>query len=410
MSFLRSGAKVSFSYTNAHGDSSRRTVDVERSWVAANGARYIRGLCSLKGEMRTFRVDRMRDVTGVLRRPPTPIGPGLPVAWPPRPVPRQSVAPAEPVARHAAAAAPSPLPQACRRRAPRRSPPWGVIVFFGVFFFLVGSNVEWSDLFRGLGFYNAAPVRVSVVRPSTVYVPPSYETVPAGFRYADVSALLAVRNTRSIDEILEESRRRMEEAIARIEGRLSRGSRNDTVSVSYQERREVVARTRFETVTGVTDPAVIERFAAADANGDEQLSWHEVEQFQSRLYQSMRYRHNPTALRPDFFYAAGGGDCEDFALVTAALFRYWGRDAYIASIENADGTFHAVAFVPADGPGVPPKPAHYRTVLYSGSRSVPPGDYIPIDYQHVGAFSTAVVAPATLYAVDVPETLYGRPM
>ena len=271
-------------------------------------------------------------------------------------------------------------------------------------------HLDWADAYRGLGLYHVAPVSVKVIRPSTSYVPPAYDNVPAGFRVADVSALVALRRPRSVDEILAESRRRIEEAMARLEQHRSEQSRVAEVSVAYRDRREVLSKTRFEAVTGISDARVIERLAAADSNGDEVLSWREVEEFQSRLFHSMRYEHNATALRPDLFLAAGGGDCEDFALVTAALFRYWGREAYIASIESADGTFHAVAFVPARGPGVPAKPLHYQTVEYSGSRHVPPGDYIPIDYQHVGAFSNAVVAPATLFAVDVPETLYGRTM
>jgi len=84
--------------------------------------------------------------------------------------------------------------------------------------------------------------------------------------------------------------------------------------------------------TGIASSSVIALYLRADANANGYLSWDELETFQDRLYRRYEYRQDATALRPDEFPTAGGGDCEAWALLTAGLCRFWGWATYLASI------------------------------------------------------------------------------
>ncbi len=167
----------------------------------------------------------------------------------------------------------------------------------------------------------------------------------------------------------------------------------------------------FRRATGIADARLEEVYAGADCDGNGHLAWAEIVAFQDALYRTCRYRSNPTALRPDEFLAQGGGDCEDWALFTCGLLRYWGWNASVGGFSwpgSASG--HAVALVrsgaPIEGYGSIRIPAG---VVLAG-QEVKAGYWIPIDYQVVGGLSNAVGADAKLDHVWEPESLYGREM
>ncbi len=177
-----------------------------------------------------------------------------------------------------------------------------------------------------------------------------------------------------------------------------------------QARVDALAR-EFSARTGITDAATIALFVDADVDRDATLSWDEIIAFQRRLRQRYRYLHNDTALRPDHFLEAGGGDCEDWALVTAGLLRFWRIDVAIGVVSSARGV-HAVAFVPARY-----APPDMDTVRVPRSIAGPAAgcaadacDFVVIDYTSVGRFSSAVDGDYTVTHVYVPESIYGAPM
>jgi hypothetical protein len=172
------------------------------------------------------------------------------------------------------------------------------------------------------------------------------------------------------------------------------------------------ARSRaFRAVTSILDETLEATYERADANRNGQLDWAEVSAFQSRLERRYSYMSNELALRPDQFQAEGGGDCEDWALFTCGLLRYWGWDPWIGSLapsENAVG--HAVCLV-----RVPDRPS--RGTWWSveddgtlGGYPVKAGWYVPIDYDTVGSLSNAVGDGWKLRAIWEPESIYEKRM
>ena len=155
-------------------------------------------------------------------------------------------------------------------------------------------------------------------------------------------------------------------------------------------------------------PALEQRYAEADADRDGYLCWPELEAFQKRLDREFEYQANPTALRPDQFLAQGGGDCEDWALMSCGLFRYWGWPCYVGRLApGRQSAGHAVCLVRSER-----KPAGYMyytvTEACTGDgRRVPPGDYVPIDYGVVGGLTNAVGNDWRLQHFYEPERMYG---
>ena len=104
-----------------------------------------------------------------------------------------------------------------------------------------------------------------------------------------------------------------------------------------------------------------------------------------------QYQANDTALRPDAFLQQGGGDCEDWAFVSAGLMRFWGLTAYVGSFSApTDSQAHAVCLVRATE-----VPSGYGWYELSGvstwsGEAVCQGRYVVIDYGEVGRTSSAV--------------------
>jgi len=168
----------------------------------------------------------------------------------------------------------------------------------------------------------------------------------------------------------------------------------------------------FRRATGIADPALDELYAGADTDRDGYLCWKEITGFQRRLTARFEYRPNATALRPDEFLARGGGDCEDWALATCGLLRYWGWEAYVGAFfppEGGDG--HAVCLV--RWKELPRGFEYYRVeegaTTWDGA-PVSPGYYVPIDYQVVGGSSNALKRGWVLRHFYTPERIYGAAM
>ncbi|MFP4431185.1 MAG: WYL domain-containing protein [Spirochaetaceae bacterium] len=167
----------------------------------------------------------------------------------------------------------------------------------------------------------------------------------------------------------------------------------------------------FTAATGISDVRVISRYASADTDNDGKLTWDELRLFQRKLVAEFPYRTNPIAYSPTDFVSHGSGDCEDFALFTCGLLRFWGIDSYLGSLQT-DGSAvgHAIALVKVTE--VPRGFSYYEidASFVAGSPGVPPGIYVPVDYDHVGGLSNAVGPGWTLRWMRTPETAYGLPM
>jgi len=143
------------------------------------------------------------------------------------------------------------------------------------------------------------------------------------------------------------------------------------------------------------------RTGMTDGDHDGEISWQEIQRFQTALDRTYRYQSNSTALRPDEFMAAGGGDCEDWALMTAGMLQFWGIPVFIGSLASSTG-HHAIALVPTTR--IPPGA---MTIDVPTGGSLRAGSYVPIDYEHVGRLSNAVARRFTVEWIWVPEEIYG---
>jgi hypothetical protein len=169
----------------------------------------------------------------------------------------------------------------------------------------------------------------------------------------------------------------------------------------------------FADQTGITDPILNYIYRLADLNGDNRLSWNELQTFQNWVYQNFRYQANTTALAPDDFGVAGGGDCEDFSLYTCGLLSFWGYESYVgvfAPQANPNSfSNHAVALLVVDKPAQFQSPikltADHRFPATAHAKTV-----IPIDYQVLDGFTNATPNPWVLIAVYEPHKIYGATM
>ena len=369
------GSLVDIVYCNETGRVSRRRVEVVRWSHARNGFTYLRAYCFLREEERTFRKDRIIEWQVVERKAPDLLRPVVtfipiePPMSPPTmlPAPGWGIPPAEVVSPGPPAPAASgppawnPVPAAPKRKRG------------GWFVSMLGVAVAIL-LVRGLSTATEpqAPYRAPApVPPKPVVVPaPRPVAVPAP-RPAPKPAPV-------------------EPAPDRLPG-----------------EREIA----FRAATGITSPGLEALYRNADRDGDGTLDWSELAAFQSRIHRTYAYRSNRLALRSDEFLAQGGGDCEDWALFTCGLLRYWDWDPYVGRFAGSDsGTGHAVCLV-----RVSARPAAYRAWSVDadgllGGYPVKAGWYVPVDYDIVGELSNAVEDGWRLRVIWTPERIYGEQM
>ena len=185
----------------------------------------------------------------------------------------------------------------------------------------------------------------------------------------------------------------------------------NTLTRTVYENTLASNSSRFTETTGITNQTLLARYADADKNCDAALSWSEIASFQRSLKQDFAYISNDVALRPDNFLVSGGGDCEDWSLVTAGLLRFWGYQTYIGSMRSSDNiNRHAVCLV-----RLAEKPSgyfyyHFEESGTFGGSYISSGYYVPIDYENVGSLTSAVGPGWELRHIYTPEKIYGMAM
>jgi hypothetical protein len=182
---------------------------------------------------------------------------------------------------------------------------------------------------------------------------------------------------------------------------------SNTIVPKYPRTFSEERSTTYLTTTKWATRDIVDIFTRFDVDHSGILTWDEVETFQQYIFQKYKYLSNSTALRPDSFLTQGGGDCEDWALLSCEFFRYWGWDAFVAGFFN-EKEGHAVCFVKAEQV----IPDAYIKYYLSGDRtlegdSIPAGWYVPVDYFAVGSYSNAVEAGMKLTEYLTPYKVYG---
>ena len=146
----------------------------------------------------------------------------------------------------------------------------------------------------------------------------------------------------------------------------------------------------------------IQIFKNADSNGDGKISVWELQTFQNWLKTNFKYKHNNTALHPDDFIDQGGGDCEDFAIMTTCMLNYHGVVAFVAHFGRVTVNKHSLTIVQVKNNRTP-------GYLYYNLNNwrIPSGYYIPIDYTKIGGLS-AIDKRWKIAAITNPKEIYGR--
>ena len=384
------GRRYRISYESGSGQASKRIIDLIRVSASPDGCVFLRAFCHLRGEERTFRADRVLHAALVAAPAPEPRATpaARPIARPEfrRPAPAQMPAPA---AREPMPSAPAPARQ-------RRS--FGDLVgtafaFMMAFSFLVAclGNLGFfkylaaNSSYSSLSNYATLPRPVPAPRPSPPPLPAVEDATIAG---------LTLRTLRA-------------------------GGRESyevpALGLKTEDKAEAIAAIRqpfFIEATGIADPALAAAYLRADLNQSGRLSFEELSAFQKKTYRDFRYEANETALRPDEFLAAGGGDCDDFALFTAGLLRFWGWEPYLGCLgPSRGGTGHAVCLSYEEG-SISPSFTYFTLSDWrtEDGTEAKAGKYIPIDYDQVGALSNAAEKGWKLRYLYLPEKAWGLRM
>ncbi len=340
-------------YRDAEGNVTERRIRVIRSYTSRNGVRYIEAFCSLKREERTFRVDRVVSF-----------------------VPDYACAP--PVASSVPAAVPAAEPGngnlVCK------------IIFLPII--LLFSVLKWIlDKFFTVYWYAIAAVVVVLFLAAVFPEKHRGGSYSAYISYVPIAAV-----PRQVPAAAKPSVRPAPPPPSPAPRKLT---------------AEELRRRDFTKTTGLTDFRLLRLYEAADLNGDGGISWDELASFQKELKKSYSYRSNATALSPDEFLRQGGGDCEDWALVTCGLLRYWRIDSYVGVfIGPTKDCGHAVALVYSrDKPG-DKLALEAKGILSFEGAPIPDGYYVPVDYEVVGGLSAAVGPGYAFAGYHVPERIY----
>lgn len=360
------GMRARMVYENQEGDQSARTVDVIRWSHGSNGYTYLRAWCHLRAEERTFRADRIKswEVAETAETVAAAAGGRSAEARP-----RGAAVYAEPAAAPRAPAwTPAPVSAAPRPRLRGK--------FKQAFVGLVRLAAYAACAFIALLIVGGLFPAASASAPSFSWKPPAATFVTSRVaRAAIVSPALPART-----------------------------------APTHVPTPQDIRQKQFTARTHIADPRVFKLFESADSDRSGGLSIAEIEAFQSRLYRRFTYMNNDTALRPDQFLDAGGGDCDDWALTAAGMLRYWGFTSWLVIYGAGIGDAHAVCFLQVprapDGVGfiMLESPAEFADA------TLPAGYYIPIDYDHVGSLSNAVTPGWTMRDAWAPEKAYGQPM
>jgi len=387
------GKRYHITYSSESGETSERIIDVIETSRAYGDKLYIRAFCQLRGAERTFRADR------IISSEPAA---GLPQVYPAaapltaRLVPNYASEPASKLfskpASQAAAYAEFCATRVSTSPAPQAHRGGGVAVLILVLGLGAGllanyqESAGYTRVNSGTAFASTPTTAVQPApKPSPPLKPALEEVTFGGY------LLRTVRSGGS---------ERFEVPELGI------------VTSSKAEAVSAIRLPRFVDAMGFFDPGLAGRYLDADLNGSGRLSFDELRVFQEQTHRNFRYEANELALRPDDFLARGGGDCEDFALYTAGLLRYWGWEPYIGSLAGSDsGIGHAVCLSYEDG-SIPDGFTYFELEAWTtkDGEEIRPGTYVPIDYDHVGSLSNAVEKGWKLRSIYTPEKAWGLEM
>jgi len=387
------GKRYRITYSSESGETSERTIDVIGTNRAYGDRLYIRAFCNLRGEERTFRADRI-----ISSEPPAGLPRAYPVSAPiaARPVTNYASEPASKLFSKPASQA-AAYAEFCATTTNSSPPPsthrgGGAAVLVLV----LGVGAGLFAYFQESAGYTRVPSGTA-----------SASTPPAAVQPAPKPSLPpkpALEEVTFGGYLLRTVRSGGKERFEVPELGIVTGSKAEAVSA--------IRLPRFVDAMGFFDPGLADRYLDADLNGSGRLSFDELRVFQEQTYRKFRYEGNELALRPDEFLAAGGGDCEDFALYTAGLLRYWGWEPYIGSLAASDsGIGHAVCLSYEEG-SFPDGFTYFELEAWTtkDGAEVRPGTYVPIDYDHVGSLSNAVGKGWKLRSVYTPEKAWGLEM
>jgi hypothetical protein len=409
------GSTYSIRYIAASGENTTRLIDLLE--VRARGSTlYLRAFCHLRNEERTFRADR---VTSAQYFVPTKLMDSILAR------PERSVEPyVFPAAQTAPARAPvsvsKPVQQVCLPHPTRESLGRHIFskvkAFFGTIFviLILAALMDKCGLLpsRTPSWQPNPSVPMTIVVPPPPPDPvqrlPSPAVAPAVRVAPAVPALPADPPGSTVD-------------VVTLGGEILRTVHSGDVDyyevpstgfVTTDKRQAVAAIRvpRFEAVTGIRDPELIERYLDADLDGSGKLSWEELRAFQVRTYEEFRYVADDGAERPDQFLHSHEGNCVDFSRYTAGLLRFWGWQPYIGCLRPPrDGVGHAICLSCEEGE-ISDSFTYYRLdegVTDDGT-FLAAGKYVPIDYEDVGALTNASGPDWKLAHIYTPESTYGK--
>lgn len=373
---LKPGSTVTILYVNGSGETSERTITVGSRYLSGAGVTFLRAYCHLRKEDRTFRLDR---VLGVLESDVREAGSSAVTAPATRAVVSEPQRTAS-VYRNTPAPTPRPVSQPAKKRHPVRR---FLMLACMVFLFLLLFEDHFESVTVRAALFPQATAALEEARAERRDPPPP----PPDATWTDSyrgQAFHADRKSGVVTYTLTSSGKQFS---------------------GMHALRVEVNESLLAAAWGVQHTELTRMFGNADANRDGWLSWGEITHFQSWLFRSYRYLTNATALRPEQFLAAGGGDCEDWAIMTAAFLRFWGMNPSVGIVEGDYGP-HAVTFVPAVNvpagflriTGWNPTNIEYEEVVYA-----------PIDYYVVGGLSTAVGPEFTFLSVHHTPDMFGGP-
>ena len=378
------GRSIEIQYENAEGLIKWRNIDVLRVYQGRNSLTYIRAYCHYRNKERTFRLDRICDwidtETGVKTAPGQPDTSRV----------YQETVPAE---QESASPQPAETPEPAGK-ARSRGAGATIVAMVAGFIILYGLwSIREGDMEPEA---YSSPANVKKLEQEILAILEE----PEQNEYIEPVKVPSVRYARYRGYTI-----RVDEAVTPAAYTVPALG---ITFLSLRDSHTGINITLFRDSTGISDARVLTMYTEADRDVNGHLSWPEIEAFQEWLYRTFEYKNNDTALRPDQFIDAGGGDCEDWALVTCGLLRFWGWNSRVASFSQpSNASAHAITLVWSDA-----KIGSYSYYYFSkdelvAGKTLKAGYYIPIDYNTVGNITNAMAADWPLRNVWEPEEIYG---